>query len=1268
MDNNLTCPHCFKPVPEGARFCKFCGSEINTGSSEEGILICPRCKTQNRGTAHFCKKCGHKLEPIPPKNPFTGLQTEYDAFLQSEITALESCRSLSFSEFLSRANELSAHIDGRIAELINRVGTDATSPFSDVFSNHLREGRSKVQEKVWRLCEDVRARQEKEQYTHSAQDGFDSMPKDRWKGIIASKGHLSQDVYLGHSEIRCEILGKNFSFDAEQRCELLHKNNLVIRFDSNTEQGALGIVSSLAGRWLKASCGNGFNITVIDTQAFWGLGNSFNKLGERIHRLICDNHEASQELEAVLQYEQNIIRNKLSAQTPSAKEYNLTHSDIIPLRLLVVRNFPVDVLSGLDTLQRIMRNSARVGLCVVLMVNEEELRRMVLNRTSREIEVESWTGFAEEFDLTKSRYSFLPEGSTLIPEILSDVDLMWIVDEVNEALSTTPEEKAVDIADYINQIDRVGNVRLNLSLFIGTVKSTFAQQFLILDDMSMRNSLMVSGASDSLKPIYNWMESIALYALSRYSPDSLSVVFCDFSDVGAFSAFEGRMRNVVVLHKPKAKAILSAQTRGRLLIFAVGLNTLDEKELMNLANAPTTMNPGTHLIIEDTLGVLPFWSGQQLFFGPSTGRGVALSEYEFLFNNQICRRAGTDEASINRVIASILEKHQEYALSPGEGLDMITGVSTEKGQQSPSDSLGCISGIVVNDASANGGGTRNTDGPLFLRSFLPSRDERWKSSSSKAIEIPIGINPWSDRTVNLVISQTSAQNAAFIIGKPGTGKSSLLHTIILNASYLYSPDKLQMYLVDMSGVEFQFYATSRLPHARVVAPQAEREFALCVLDEVEAEAARREKMFFENGVKDFSNAMNLPRILVIIDEFQVFFELDDDISSRAKDAIDRIVKKYRKFGINLILATQRLPSSSCLDYSLINNRIAFDCIPDNFTTLFGPSNRQPLLGKGECLYTSKGKLLASMQENEVKSYFADVDRTTDDGVKEVERIVRALDELAPGRTFEPAKVFIKDKEVFFGPDRVSPVAQEDYPEEVNVYLGEPIAVDHDVCVALENSAFDNILILGGHLEVAQGIAINAVLSAADAYLDGSVTCHVISFSKRKTLLYGSAAAFLCGNPFSAESGEVPREEFISFLQEISDEVTRRQKDYSGVYRHVFLLFLDYQNSGIERSVEKTLEFILSNGPQVGIYSVMQAGGVASLKGRTKVDLFNHRVALQMSFEDSREFIGKKWAGSLNDLTKETSPGLQRAYYYNDNNSLYVKFKPYSYRSLILNRE
>ncbi|MFO0802368.1 MAG: FtsK/SpoIIIE domain-containing protein [Gemmataceae bacterium] len=66
---------------------------------------------------------------------------------------------------------------------------------------------------------------------------------------------------------------------------------------------------------------------------------------------------------------------------------------------------------------------------------------------------------------------------------------------------------------------------------------------------------------------------------------------------------------------------------------------------------------------------------------------------------------------------------------------------------------------------------------------------------------------------------------ALIAGKTGSGKSTLLHALITNLGLMYSPDEAELYLVDFKeGVEFQWYATYRLPHARVVAIQSEREF------------------------------------------------------------------------------------------------------------------------------------------------------------------------------------------------------------------------------------------------------------------------------------------------------------------------------------------------------------------------------------------------------------------------------------------------------------
>ena len=67
----------------------------------------------------------------------------------------------------------------------------------------------------------------------------------------------------------------------------------------------------------------------------------------------------------------------------------------------------------------------------------------------------------------------------------------------------------------------------------------------------------------------------------------------------------------------------------------------------------------------------------------------------------------------------------------------------------------------------------------------------------------------------------------------------------------YSPDEVEFYLIDFKkGVEFKCYANKRLPHARVVAIESDREFGLSVLQRVDDELKRRGDIFRKLGVQD----------------------------------------------------------------------------------------------------------------------------------------------------------------------------------------------------------------------------------------------------------------------------------------------------------------------------------------------------------------------------------------------------------------------------------
>ena len=94
---------------------------------------------------------------------------------------------------------------------------------------------------------------------------------------------------------------------------------------------------------------------------------------------------------------------------------------------------------------------------------------------------------------------------------------------------------------------------------------------------------------------------------------------------------------------------------------------------------------------------------------------------------------------------------------------------------------------------------------------------------------------------------------ALVAGKTGSGKSTLLHALITNLALNYSPDEVELYLIDFKkGVEFKAYAQHRLPHARAVAIESEREFGLSVLQRLQLEFARRAELFRKAGVQDFA--------------------------------------------------------------------------------------------------------------------------------------------------------------------------------------------------------------------------------------------------------------------------------------------------------------------------------------------------------------------------------------------------------------------------------
>jgi hypothetical protein len=147
------------------------------------------------------------------------------------------------------------------------------------------------------------------------------------------------------------------------------------------------------------------------------------------------------------------------------------------------------------------------------------------------------------------------------------------------------------------------------------------------------------------------------------------------------------------------------------------------------------------------------------------------------------------------------------------------------------------------------------------------RDSWGKASAAESLRVPIG--PAGARAVQEMILGGEQEAHALLVGRTGSGKTNLMHVIITALALKYSPQEVQLYLIDFKGgVGFKRYAEYRLPHAKVIAIESEREFGMSVLQGLDAELKQRSEKFRSLSVDSLAGYRikmsadnSMPRIL-----------------------------------------------------------------------------------------------------------------------------------------------------------------------------------------------------------------------------------------------------------------------------------------------------------------------------------------------------------------------------------------------------------------------
>jgi len=242
------------------------------------------------------------------------------------------------------------------------------------------------------------------------------------------------------------------------------------------------------------------------------------------------------------------------------------------------------------------------------------------------------------------------------------------------------------------------------------------------------------------------------------------------------------------------------------------------------------------------------------------------------------------------------------------------------------------------------------------------------NSAIEDIRLPFALVGSSD-IKSLIFGDKYAGYAA-VVGVPRSGKSNALHVLIMSALSNYSPDELQIYLLDYKlGVEAYKYSEYRLPHFKVISTTKNAIFGINVIASIDDIMEERTSLFTANGCVNYTeyrkicndnpelNLPKLPRILVIIDEMHALINAKGDKENNFSERMARLIKTSPSYGIHMILASQTVTDWNFGEsFDLITSAIAFKCAPESEKKLLGQNSdlaqQIPTSEPGRAIYSA----------------------------------------------------------------------------------------------------------------------------------------------------------------------------------------------------------------------------------------------------------------------------------------------------------------------------
>ena len=595
------------------------------------------------------------------------------------------------------------------------------------------------------------------------------------------------------------------------------------------------------------------------------------------------------------------------------------------------------------------------------------------------------------------------------------------------------------------------------------------------------------------------------------------------------------------------------------------------------------------------------------------------------------------------------------------------------------------------------------DQPVILQNcFDYLNNETKENSSSELVEseteyaaaenglkVPVG-KPIDRKTMEFSLGQDGHVHS-FIIGQSGSGKSVLLHDIILEAIKKYSPEDLQLYLLDckLGGVEFNRYKDVK--HARaLLVDNSDIQVILEILRDLREQMQERGKTLRETGVQNIDDynashsSERMSRIWVVIDECHVLFEqhLNSERKARTEiiDIITKVATEGRSQGVHLIMATQTLANAD-IPTAILNNitdRYILNCAPIDAEKMWSNSSKfTGNLGVGDALYHNT---MGRFPDTQFHAFYL----AKEDAEQQIcAAVVKAEGHLSNGQFyFNGSQLFSFDQDILKTIGKVR-------KGNLKACVGKSISLTQvPVTITLKQDLSENILLTGidekeQSIRTAVDLLFSLVASNKQAGLNYKF--YVLNFRDDDDAEYQDVLEQLEDTGFVEI---VRKREVGTQLKRLVDSIKNENVEPSILvvlgqqrFRELKLdaeivsapknddefgpmnfTFSEQASSATIKTYKDALSYILENGPDYHIHTILQVDKPDNLlfeefvTSKFVLKKFRHLIMLR-SDEKASMKLGIPDEIRLESLNSE--PERLRAVYYADGDEGWTLFSPFA---------